>query len=111
MEQVTEQIFKTKAKRKLIVESDILLIRHRVEFGVPLNVAVRIIVPNISNVAVIKLYNWHEEMEEALSIEDFFLYDTIFNSMFPSWVPNEQPDSACYVGQFPYGYWEIDNGS
>ena len=68
------------------------------------------IAPDMSNVAAIKLYNWYKEMEEALNDDDFFLHDTMHNSMFPSWIPEEQPDKACYAGQFPYGYWEINNG-
>ena len=98
---------RTSAKRKLIPEADILLIKQRVELGVPLNAAVKILVPDISNVAVIKLVNWHTEMEEALVDDDFVLYDSISNSLFPPWLPAPQPDEACYVGQFPYGYWEI----
>lgn len=97
---------RTSAKRKLIPESDILLIKYRVGLGVPLNTAVKIIVPDMSNVAVIKLVNWHKEMEEALVVDDFLLHDTIKNSMFPPWLPDEQPDMAVYNGQFPYGYWE-----
>ena len=45
----------------------------------------------------------------ALSEEDFVLHDCIHNSMFPPWLPEEQPDKASYSGEFPYGYWEIDN--
>ena len=95
---------RTSAKRKLIPEADILLIKQRVDLGVPLNTAVRLLVPDISNVAVIKLVNWHTEMLEALQEEDFVLHDSISNSLFPSWLPEPQPDIACYVGQFPYGY-------
>ncbi len=101
---------KTSAKRKLILEADILLIKYRVDLGVPLNTAVKILVPDLSNVAAIKLVGWHIEMEEALIEEDFVLHDTIHNSLFPSWLPEPQPDEACYVGQFPYGYWENNNG-
>ncbi len=100
---------RTSAKRKLILEADILLIKYRVGLGVPLNAAVKILVPDLSNVAVIKLVNWHAEGELALIDEDFVLYDTIHNSLFPCWLPDEQPDEACYVGQFPYGYWDINN--
>ena len=100
---------RTSAKRKLILEADILMIKYRVELGVPLNTAVKILVPDLSNVAVIKLVNWHVEMEEALIEEDFVLYDMMHNSLFPAWLPNEQPCKACYVGQFPYGYWETNN--
>ena len=106
MKQVNEQVTRTSAKRKLVSESNILLIKNRVTLGVPLNVAVKIIIPDISNVAVIKLVNWYNEMEAALEEEDFFLFDTMHKSMFPSWVKEEQPDDACYVGPFPYGYWE-----
>ena len=97
---------RTSAKRKLIPEVDILLIKYRVDLGVPLNTAVKILVPDLSNVAAIKLVNWHAEMEEALIEEDWVLHDCINNSLFPAWLPNEQPDEACYIGQFPYGYWE-----
>ncbi len=97
---------RTSATRKLIPESDILLINHRVKLGVPLNAAVGILVPDLSNVAAIKLVVWYKEMTDALAEEDFVLYDSMHNSLFPSWLPNEQPDSACYFGQFPYGYWE-----
>jgi len=99
---------RTSAKRKLILEADILLIKYRVDLGVPLNTAVKILVPDLSNVAVIKLVNWHKEMEEALLEDDFVLHDTIKNSMFPHWLPGYQPDNVCYVGQFPYGYWETE---
>mgnify|MGYP006331017939 CR=1 FL=1 len=58
---------------------------------------------------MIKLVNWHSEMEEALAEEDFVLHDAINSSLFPPWLPNEQPDEACYIGQFPYGYWEMSN--
>lgn len=98
---------RTSAKRKLIPEADILQIKHRVKLGVPLNTAVRLLVPDMSNVAAIKLVNWHTEMEDALSDDDFVLYDMMNKSLFPSWLPNPQPDEACYVGQFPYGYWEL----
>ena len=101
---------RTCAKRKLVLEADILLIKYRVELGVPLNTAVKILIPDLSNVAAIKLVNWHTEMEEALTEEDFVLHDTIHNSLFPYWLPEYQPDEACYVGQFPYGYWETTNG-
>jgi len=97
---------RTSATRKLIPEADILLINHRVKLGVPLNAAVGILVPDLSNVAAIKLVVWYKEMTDALAEEDFVLYDSMHNSLFPSWLPNEQPDSACYFGQFPYGYWE-----
>ncbi len=100
---------RTSAKRKLILEADILMIKYRVDLGVPLNTAVKILVPDLSNVAVIKLVNWHIEMEESLAEEDFVLYNCIHNSLFPCWLPNEQPNEACYIGQFPYGYWEINN--
>lgn len=101
---------RTSAKRTLIPETDILLVKDRVKLGVPLNTAVKILVPNLSNVTVIKLVHWHKEMEDALIDEDFVLHDTIHNSLFPSWLPEPQPSNACYVGQFPYGYWEINNG-
>jgi hypothetical protein len=104
-----EELMKTKAKRKLIREADILEIKQRVELGVPLNTAVKLLVPDISNVAVIKLVNWHTEMQEALEEEDYVLHDCMHNSLFPSWLPEPQPDNACYVGQFPYGYWENIN--
>lgn len=100
---------RTSAKRKLIPEADILLIKHRVELGVPLNTAVKMLVPDLSNVAAIKLVNWHTEMEHALFDEDYVLHDAIHNSLFPSWLPQSQPDEACYVGQFPYGYWEMNS--
>ncbi len=100
---------RTSAKRKLIPEASILLIEYRVGLGVPLNTAVKILVPDLSNVAVIKLVNWHKEMEEALIEEDFVLHDAMHNSLFPYWLPNEQPYKACYVGQFPYGYWEMNS--
>ena len=99
---------RTSAKRKLISESDILAIKHRVSLGVPLNSAVKILHPDMSNVATIKLVKWHTEMEEALKNEDYTLYDSIHRSLFPPWVKDEQPDNACYIGQFPYGYWEHD---
>jgi len=102
---------RTSAKRKLIPEADILLIKYRVELGVPLNTAVKILVPDLSNVAVIKLVQWHKEMEDALIDDDFVLHDTINNSLFPPWLPELQPDEACYIGQFPYGYWEPYNVS
>lgn len=101
---------RTSAKRKLIPEADIILIKQRVELGVPLNTAVKMLVPDLSNVATIKLVGWHTEMEEALLEEDFVLHDSIHNSLFPLWLPNPQPDNVVYVGQFPYGYWEQDNG-
>ena len=100
---------RTSAKRKLIPEADILLINYRVDLGVPLNTAVTLLVPDLSNVAAIKLVNWYAEMEEALTLEDFVLHDAMHNSMFPAWLPEPQPDEACYVGQFPYGYWDTNN--
>ena len=105
---VNERHIRTSAKRKLLKEGDILLIKYRVDLGVPLNSAVKILHPHMSNVATIKLVKWHTEMETALSIEDFILYDCIYKSLFPWWVneDHEQPDEACYIGQFPYGYWE-----
>ena len=65
----------------------------------------------MSNVAAIKLVKFHDEMQSALAQEDFLLYDTIYDSLFPIWVQKseEQPDEATYVGQFPYGYWEHNN--
>jgi len=81
---------------------------YRVELGVPLNTACRLLQPDISNVVVIRLYNWHTQLEKALDKEDFELHDTMQKSLFPSWLPNEQPDEACYNGEFPYGYWSIE---
>lgn len=98
---------KTSATRKLLPEADILIIKQRVELGVPLNAACRLLHPGISNVVVIRLVSWHTEMEQALIKEDFVLYDSIHNSMFPLWLPEEQPNEACYYGEFPYGYWEL----
>ena len=63
----------------------------------------------MSNVAAIKLVNWHTEMGEALLEDDFVLYDSMYNSLFPAWLPEPQPDDACYVGEFPYGYWDTNN--
>lgn len=97
---------RTSAKRKLIPESDIIQVKQRVELGVPLNTAVRMLIPGLSNVAAIKLVNWHTEMEQALEEDDFFQYDIIKSSLFPPWLPNPQPDDVTYVGHFPYGYWE-----
>lgn len=97
---------RTSAKRKLILEADIIEVKHRVHLGVPLNAAVTLLIPELSNVAAIKLVNWHTEMGEALLEDDFVLYDSMYNSLFPAWLPEYQPDDACYVGQFPYGYWD-----
>ena len=98
---------KTSAKRKLLPEADILMIKYRVELGVPLNVACRLLQPDISNVVVIRLINWYAKLEECLDEEDFMLHDAMHRSLFPSWLPDEQPNEACYNGEFPYGYWEI----
>lgn len=106
MQPNNERVIRTSAKRKLLTEADILTIKYRVELGVPLNSAVNILQPDMSNVATIKLVRWHTEMEAALAKEDFMLYETMKNSLFPAWLPDPQPDSACYIGQFPYGYWE-----
>ena len=99
---------KTSATRKLLPEADILMIKYRVELGVPLNTACRLLHPDISNVVVIRLVNWHTELEKCLAEEDFVLHDSMRNSLYPSWLPHEQPDEACYNGEFPYGYWSID---
>lgn len=99
---------KTSATRKLLLESDIIILKQRVSLGVPLNTACRLLHPDISNVVVIRLVNWHTELEKCLEKEDYELYDTIHNSLFPSWLPNEQPSEACYNGEFPYGYWSIE---
>ena len=101
---------KTSAKRKLLTEADILTIKYRVDLGVPLNTACRLLQPDISNVVVIRLYNWYAELERCLANNDFVLHDCIHNSMFPPWLPEEQPDEATYNGEFPYGYWEMNNG-
>lgn len=100
---------KTSAKRKLLLEADILVLKHRVDLGVPLNRACKLLHPDISNVVVIRLFNWYNELEGCLQKEDYVLYDCIHNSLFPPWLPGEQPDEACYNGEFPYGYWEITN--
>ena len=103
---INERDIRTSAKRKLVPESILLEVRYRVDLGVPLNSAVKILMSNMSNVAAIKLVKWHEEMEEALAKEDYVLFETIKASLFPEWIEEEQPDDACYIGQFPYGYWE-----
>jgi hypothetical protein len=109
MKPIVPREIRTSAKRKLIAEADILQIKYRVELGVPLNTAVRMLCPEMSNVAAIKLVKYHDEMEKALAEEDFLLYNTINDSLFPEWVKNheEQPDNVRYIGQFPYGYWEL----
>jgi hypothetical protein len=99
---------KTSAKRKLLPEADIFILKQRVELGVPLNRACRLLHPDISNVVVIRLVNWHTELEKALAEDEFMLHDAMHNSLYPSWLPHEQPDEACYNGEFPYGYWEIN---
>ena len=105
---INERDVRTSAKRKLISEESIINIKCRVELGVPLNSAVKILHPDMSNVATIKLVRWYEEMEQALDCEDLVLYRAIYESLFPAWVKADepQPDEACYVGQFPYGHWE-----
>jgi len=100
---------RTSAKRKLLPEADILILKQRVELGVPLNTACRLLHPDISNVVVIRLVNWHTELEVCLANNDFVLHDSMHNSLYPPWLPNEQPNTACYHGEFPYGYWEINN--
>ena len=111
VQDINEQVTRTSAKRKLICEVDLLAIKHRLDLGVTLNLAVRLIVPEISNVAAIKLCNWYTEMQLALDKDDYVLHDSMRNSLFPYWLPDKscqnQPDNATYVGQFPYGYWEI----
>ena len=111
MKDILSREIRTSAKRKLIPEGQLLQVKHRIELGVPLNAAVKILVPEMSNVAAIKLVKFHDVMEDALISEDFVLYDTIYNSLFPYWVKEEQeqPDSAQYIGQFPYGYWDEHN--
>jgi len=99
---------KTSATRKLLTEADIIILKHRVDLGVPLNRACKLLHPDISNVVVIRLVNWHTELQECLKTEDFEKYDDMYNSMFPPWLPHDQPDEACYNGEFPYGYWSID---
>jgi hypothetical protein len=99
---------KTSAKRKLLPEADILILKQRVELGVPLNRACKLLHPEISNVVVIRLVNWHTELAKALGEEEFMLYDAMHNSLYPPWLPNEQPDEACYAGEFPYGQWEMN---
>ena len=108
VQQVNTRDIRTSAKRKLLAETDILLIQYRIDMGVSLNSAVKILHPEMSNVAVIKLFKWYKEMERALDREDFILHDCIHSSLFPTWVKHDevQPDDACYIGQFPYGYWE-----
>ncbi len=101
---------RTSAKRKLLPEVDIIILKARVELGVPLNTACRILHPDISNVVVIRLVNWHTELQACLAEEDFELHDSMNNSLYPPWLPREQPDAVCYNGEFPYGYWEIKNG-
>ena len=101
---------KTSATRKLLPEADILILKYRVSLGVPLNRACKILHPDVSNVVVIRLVNWHTELEKCLAADDFELHDAMSRSLFPSWLPNEQPDEACYNGEFPYGYWSIENG-
>lgn len=98
---------RTSAKRKLLPEADIIILKTRVELGVPLNTACRILHPNISNVVVIRLVNWHTELQAYLAEEDFIMYDVIHNSLYPPWLPKEQPNAVCYNGEFPHGYWEI----
>jgi len=100
------QVSRTCAKRKLLSEANLLQIKQRVDLGVPLNTAVRMLAPNISNVAAIKLYNWYNTLNKALQDEDFELYDSMHKSMFPNW--DDQPDGACYIGQFPFGHWEVN---
>ena len=102
---------RTKAKRKLLPEVTILTIKYRMGLGVPLNTAVKILCPHISNVVAIRLVKWHTDMEAALAVEDFETYDVMDKSMFPKWLPHDQPDDACYVGTFPHGYWENSNVS
>ena len=107
-EELNEREIRTRAVRKLASESDILLVKYRIFLGVPLNAAVRLILPNMSNVSAIKLVRWHTEMEEALKQDDYVLHDVISRSLFPSWAQDDlaQPTLACYIGQFPYGFWE-----
>lgn len=104
--QVNTREIKTSAKRKLVPENLLLEIQYRVSLGVPLNTAVKLILPEMSNVTALKLVKWYKESEDAFDDQDLVLFETIRASLFPPWAGQEQPDDAVYHGQFPYGYWE-----
>lgn len=100
---------KSKAKRKLVTENEILNVLWRVENGVTLNTAVKIQFPDINPVSSIKLIKWYQELTEALDNDNIDLASTIRDSLFPSWIVDgePQPYNATYIGRFPYGYWEL----
>ena len=99
----------TKAKRSLLPEKKLLHLKWRLEIGVKLNTALRLLeidgAPNVYT----KLVAHHNEMESALIDEDEVLFDTIRDSLFPHWIDQDQPDNAKYNGYFPYGYWSYTN--
>ena len=98
----------TKAKRSLLTEKELLHLKWRLELGVKMNTALRLL--EIDGVAGVytKLIAHHTEMETALAEEDEVLFNTINDSLFPYWVDQSQPDNAQYNGFFPYGHWSYE---
>ena len=98
----------TKAKRSLLPENELLHLKWRLEMGVKLITALRILEMEGAPLIYTKLINHHNEMERALVDDDEVLFNTINDSLFPHWVANDQPDNAQYNGYFPYGYWSYE---
>ena len=98
---------RTRAKRKLVPERVIKEVLHRTELGVTLNAAVKIVMPEMSNVAAIRLVQKYLEYQQCKKEDNEILAERIYDSLFPSWVEDEQPEYATYIGVFPYGHWSI----
>jgi len=99
----------TKAKRSLLPEKEILQLKWRLELGVKLSTALRILEIDGAPGVYTKLVAHHTEMESALVQEDEMLFNTIRDSLFPVWVEQDQPDNATYNGYFPYGHWSYND--
>lgn len=95
----------SKAKRTLLPERELLHLKWRIEMGVKLRTALRILEMDGAPGVYTKLINSHNDMETALIDEDEVLADAIRDSLFPDWVGKDQPNDAKYCGYFPYGFW------
>jgi hypothetical protein len=102
---------RTTKARKLVSLPLLSKVCERVNMGVPLTRVIRQLNLDISRPCLASLLDAY--ITYTLS-KDREPGKTIFNSLFPPWMPEGEhivmsPDSWCYVGRFPLGYWTHEN--
>jgi hypothetical protein len=93
---------RTKAKRLLATETQLSKLEMLLEMGVALNRAIR--QEQLPGTALVyrKLLEHYTLFKETND-------PAIHASLFPPWLPDEQPDDAVYNGYFPLGFWSYEN--